>query len=304
MNPLFAFDGVRHMPAEALQPPLAVCPLCGGRNRRPVCCIQRDPDVTLMHCHTCHGASVSRMPVPAALAAFYAGFYHDAADEHVTFGNVDRFGRHLCRFFNDLAARASLRILDFGGGDGAIAASLGAHLARVGATRVEVLVVDYDAGLAPPRHPHVTLTRTDTLKTVAPQSMDIVLASGVLEHVPDPMTTARGLLARLNTGGGFYARTPHVLPYMRLSGTKAVDWFFPYPAHLHDLGQRFWTYAFAHVLEDSACRLSASRPAIVQASFAQYWKIALASHAMKAPWYVLGRHYPFVGGWEVVARRD
>ena len=50
--------------------------------------------------------------------------------------------------------------------------------------------------------------------------------------------------------------------------------------------------------------LYAARPAIVQVSFAQSWKVALLSHLAKAPWYLVGNRYPFVGGWEVVAQKD
>ena len=180
MNPLFAFDGVRHLADNQLLPMRMECPLCGGRDRQREFVIQQDPEVSLMGCRACHGASVSRMPSPEALAAFYAGFYAGAQGEHVTFGNVDRFGRHLFRYVRPLAARGALRILDYGGGDGAIAVNLADRLVGAGASGVEVLVVDFDAGLARPRHPGVRVERVDDAGFVAPASMDIVLASGVL----------------------------------------------------------------------------------------------------------------------------
>ena len=90
---------------------------------------------------------------------------------------------------------------------------------------------------------------------------------------------------------------------MQLRPRDAVARFFPYPAHLHDLGQAFWQYCFRHRLWGETCDLVASRPAIVQASFQEHGKIALASYLAKAPWYVLGPFYPYVGGWEFVVRR-
>lgn len=304
MNPLFAFDGVRHLEEDDLLAPLDACPLCGETDWRPAFAVQQKPDVSLMHCRTCCGASVSRMPAPAVLDVLYTDFYTGAVEEHVTFGNVNRFANHLYRYTRSLVERDALRILDYGGGDGAIAVGLADRMVDAGAARVEVIVADYDAGLATPRCPAVRVGRVDRIDEVARNSADVVLASGVLEHVPDPLGTARHLLERLKPGGFFYARTPHVLPFMYLSRAKAVERFFPFPAHLHDLGQHCWEWIFAQLLADSRCRLTASRPAIVQASFAQYGKIALASYLMKAPWYVLGRRYPFVGGWEVVARKE
>lgn len=50
--------------------------------------------------------------------------------------------------------------------------------------------------------------------------------------------------------------------------------------------------------------LTHSRPAIVQVSFRQHAAVALTSHFMKSPWYVLGKCYPLVGGWEVVVEKS
>ena len=303
MNPLFAFDGVRHLPEDALLPPLSRCPLCGSRAWHAAFTVQPSPEVTLNRCRNCGGASVSRMPAPTALDVFYADFYAETEGAQVTFGGVERFGRYLYRYVQRLALRDGVRILDFGGGDGAIAVALAERIVAGGASNVEVVVADFGDSLANPGSPGIRVRREASLESVEPGFAHVVLASGVLEHVPDPVGTARKLLERVDAGGLFYARTPHVLPFMQVIRHRAAERFFPFPAHLHDLGQTFWTYCFSNLLDGTGCRLVRSRPAIVQASFREHGRIALASYVMKAPWWLLGHYYPFVGGWEVVARR-
>lgn len=303
MNPLFPFNGTRHLGEADLLEPLAGCPLCGEEKPTVEFRLQQRPEVSLRSCRRCGGASVSRMPTEAALARLYATFYPEGDEVHVTFGNIDRFGEHLHRYFAHLRVRESLRILDFGGGDGSIALSLATQLRRAGVGAVRIMVVERIGSLAVPDDDAIAIGRIDGLDGCAPAAFDIVLASGVVEHVTEPIPLLRSLLSKLSDGGLFYARTPHVLPYMRLMRRGAVARFFPFPAHLHDMGQRFWEFAFAALLEGGGCGLIESRPAIVQVSFRQHWQVALASHVMKAPWRILGRAYPYVGGWEIVAEK-
>lgn len=303
MNPLFPFNGTRHLGEADLLEPLSTCPLCGEGSPTVEFCLQQNPEVSLRSCRRCRGASVSRMPTEVALSRLYATFYPEGGEVQVTFGNVDRFGRHLHRCFAHLSVRESLRILDFGGGDGSIALSLANQLRRSGVGAVRIVVVERIGNLAVPVDDAIAIGRVDGLDACAPAAFDIVLASGVVEHVTEPIPLVRSLLSKLGSGGLFYARTPHVLPYMRLVRRGAVARFFPFPAHLHDMGQRFWEFAFDALLEGSGCGLIESRPAIVQVSFRQHWRVALASHIMKAPWHLFGRAYPYVGGWEIVAEK-
>ncbi len=307
MNPLFPFNGTRHLSETELVQSKEACPLCGAERGKRVAWIQRAPDVALHQCATCHGASVNPMPTDDALAALYEVFYgdpsHGDGDAHVTFGNPDRFGKHLARHFAALLPRDYLEIMDFGGGDGAIAVSVARQLLAQGVDAAAITVVDYENALAPCDDKRISMSRADSLESIGEKDFDIVIASGVVEHVPDPTALVTALLSRLREGGCFYARTPHVLPFIKLTGKRGVKHFFPFPAHLHDLGQRFWEHFFAHQRVDSDCHLIASQPAIVQVSFAQHGPVALLSHLAKAPWYLLGSRYPFVGGWEVVAQK-
>lgn len=308
MNPLFPFNGTAHLTESQLLPPVPSCPLCGSSDQCAVHQIQVEPTVTLLSCGGCGGGSVSRMPTEEALDALYADFYrgesHQEEDPHVTFGNLNRFGAHLARVYGAVSPGGTVRILDFGGGDGSIAMNVAEKLRARGAGEVLVQLVDYGEAGYPQPGDGIVFQQADTLAALGDDEYDLVIASGVMEHVPNPQEVLEALFARLAVGGRFYARTPHVVPYMRLVGKRGADWFFPYPAHLHDMGARCWEHLVRRTGQEHDVTLMKSRPAIVQVSFVQNWKVALLSHLAKAPWYLLGNRYPFVGGWEVVVRKD
>ena len=307
MNPLFPFNGTAHLAESMLLPAEAACPLCGSTDRYVAHLIQDAPAVTLLTCIGCGGSSVSRMPTTEALDSLYAGFYagdaHQENAPHVTFGNLNRFGEHLARAYGPVSPGRPLRILDFGGGDGSIAVNVAEKLRARGAGDIFVQLVDYGEDGAPSADAQITFQRASDLEAVDGLPFDFIIASGVVEHVTDPRGVLEALFTRLAPGGRFYARTPYVAPYMRLVGTRGAAWFFPYPPHHHHMGSRCWENLVHHAGEGQDVSLITARPAIVQVSFAQDWKVALLSHLAKAPWYVLGNRYPFVGGWEVVVQK-
>jgi hypothetical protein len=87
-----------------------------------------------------------------------------------------------------------------------------------------------------------------------------------------------------------------LLPLLRAS-------LFSYPYHFHNMGQTFWESILTVLGLQSEFELLWSKPALVERSFRRHFLPALASHVLKAPWYVLGRLYGLIGGWEVFIRR-
>ena len=105
------------------------------------------------------------------------------------------------------------------------------------------------------------------------------------------------LFALIADGGYFYARTPYVVPLTRLMPRLDLT----YPGHVHDMGMDFWdkvTDAF-----DFPGVQIESRPSLVETSFTQAPARTFAAYALKAPARIV-RSWPFVGGWEVVLRRE
>lgn len=292
----------RHLAAGDLLDSTAACPICLDRGtRRPVLRLQAGPDVFLLRCGRCQGCSASRMPRPEYLQAYY-GSYYQGSDERVTFSGKDRFAAHLLRAMPARWAREHTRILDFGGGDGTLAVAVAARLLeRFPQGRCDITVVDRETP-ALSSDTRIRVTQRSSLRETA-ELHDMVLASAVLEHIPDLHPILRGLVERVGEGGLFYARTPYALPFARIF--PALD--LTYPAHVHDLGSGFWN-GFVDLFGLRA-RYLASRPSLVASSWRAQPLRALVAHSLKLPASLEAalspasrkrRLWHFVGGWEVL----
>jgi SAM-dependent methyltransferase len=134
---------------------------------------------------------------------------------------------------------------------------------------------------------------------------DLVIASAVIEHLPEPVEATRKLLLMLAPGGCLYARTPYVLPIFQILSRAGIPYDFTFPAHFHDLGPTFWANILKTLKLDSGeFVITDSRPSLVESIFADNFTRTLLSNIVKAPWWVFRNFYPFVGGWEaIIARR-
>jgi hypothetical protein len=91
-----------------------------------------------------------------------------------------------------------------------------------------------------------------------------------------------------------------IIKLLRLVGVK-VD--FTYPGHIHDLGQAFWEGYFKKE-QSNDFQILDSRPSMVETTLRKHFLRTIAAHAFKAPWYLLGKSYKYVGGWEVFVRKS
>jgi len=271
-----------------------------------VAVLQEEPDVALLHCRNCHAASASRMPRPEALEKYYSNYYN-GTEEKITSDTPDRLASHIVRYatpsMGNLTGR-DISILDFGGGDSSISTRVAHEKLDQGARRVNTALVDHDQSTMEGSADRIQITRPDELAQISGRSMDLVIASAVVEHIPEPREVLLQLLAALRSGGVFYARTPYVLPLSRIAKTINTKFDFTYPAHVHDLGSRFWNNVI-HILPlDGAYQVIRSTPSIVETSFSQHFLRTLAAHVLKMPGYVFKETYGLVGGWEVFIRCD
>ena len=236
-------------------------------------------------------------------------YYDHCERERITFHKPGRLARRIARAIpapaaipapgRDGSRGGDFRILDFGGGDGTIGVLTAQILAVHSRARVHVQVVDYVPG-RPARNGRVDVEFVADLGAVA-AGCDLVIASGVLEHVPSLDLVFPELAGKLRPGGHLYARTPYMLPFMRHAGMDMT-----YPGHVHDLGDDFWGMLarwFPVPLEPVV-----SRPSIVQSGLRDEPVPTLAAYALKLPARVesLWTRHPrakLYGGWEVVLRR-
>jgi SAM-dependent methyltransferase len=278
------------------------CPICLDKgDRTPEFLLQSDPDVHLLLCHTCKGASASRMPTDEALEKYYGSYYKD--DSKVTFHNIDRFANHIYQFIEgDIENTNELRILDYGGGDG----SLGIALAKKLKSRYQKIYIDlvdynveksFDDG-------QIIFNSYQDLKEIS-GTFNIILASAVLEHIPRLNQVMTKLYSMLSTSGFFYARTPYVVPFKKV--IRQLD--FTYPAHVHDLGPAFWN-TFSKSLHFN-WKIVVSRSSIVETQFGNAFFRTLLSYLFKSPSrleemfsgrVLLKPKWKYVGGWEILLK--
>ena len=285
----------RHLASSELGGWTRTCPICRSEApRRAVARLQSDPDVEMLACARCRACSASRMPAAEVLEAYYATYYA-GLERGVTFSDTVRFARHLVRLFPDRTFGRSIRILDYGGGDGSLSRSVAERLIGTGRTaHAAITVVDFATRQA--EWSDTIDIRFQTPAQPIDEAFDLVLASAILEHVPDLHPLLGRLYAAIAAGGLFYARTPYAVPLARLM--PRLDLAFP--AHVHDMGWPFWR-RFPDWSGWSVHSI-VSRPSPVAASLREDPLRALAAMAMKWPARI-ARCWPFAGGWEVLLRR-
>ncbi len=291
----------------------AACPICESvLPRKEFALIQKEPAIGLLKCKSCKAASVSRNPKPEVLDQYYAQYRYDGGQDNsqVTFQGASRFAKHLMKMLEkNITVGNSLRILDFGGGDGALAIALSKLFKNV---EIVITVVDYERVSSDQELPHNVSIRHIRELEKATDLNDIVLASAVMEHIPKPGKVFKDLVDRTKVGGCIYVRTPFIGPQMKLlhcidkllGSSLSTKRGFGFPAHMHDMGPAFWIQ-----VGDSLglpVKTIISQPSIPQLQLSTRFLRALASYAFKLPAYIevrLGHKIPwwgFSGGWEAV----
>jgi SAM-dependent methyltransferase len=281
------------------------CPIClSPAHREAVFRVQADPDVHLLACLNCGGFSASHMPMPQVLEEYYASYY-SGSDHEITFSEPTRFARHVVNSLPASVFSERVRILDYGGGDGSLAKAVAERLIGLGRTSgAEILVVDYASHTAVSTSQ--VLVRHQLPSAPIDDRYDLILASAILEHIPDLHALLRMLYSAIAPSGSFYARTPYVVPLLK----RFARLDFTYPAHVHDMGVTFWNQAphtFGWDLQ-----VVVSRPSVVANTVRKDPLRALAAIMLKMPAYLEGllsprgrttRFWHFVGGWEIVFQR-
>ena len=294
---------IRHLSEDQLLPETG-CPFCGSRSEREkVTVLQEAPDVFSLKCGSCHALSASRMPTQETLDAFYAQYYTHL-DAGVTIDAPKTFAKYIFTLCRQLHGKRQLRILDYGGGNGTMAYLLAQQFTRAGAESVHILVIESHLRVPVETQPSVSIRIDDSIPEGG-SPYDVVIASNVLDHIPEAGSVLRRLLEHMAPGGLLYARATYFEGLVRLAALFHAKLDLIYPEHVHDLGQFFWNGLFRHVFPDLAGNFSLlrSQPSKVETLFRVNPVRTLLAHMLKFPHRILGSCYTPVGGWEVLIHK-
>lgn len=294
-----------HLPEQDLLAPDPSCPFCASTERTPIAVLQEEPEVVLLHCRGCHASSASRMPKLEALTRYYENYYGEK-EEKITINTPTRIASHIYKHSKSVSGFSispEISILDYGGGDGTISMGIANSFLELGTKKVYIALVDYDQSLKEAAGTQISIVRPHDLSEISNQTMDLVIASAVIEHLPEPQPVLDKLFASMKIGGCFYARTPYVFPLMKLASALNTKFDFTYPAHVHDLGARYWNNITNQIPAGGRYQIIRSTPSLVETSFQQHFFRTLAAYILKVPGYLFKESYGLVGGWEVFIRR-
>lgn len=264
------------------------------------------PDIHFVKCKNCGAVTYDKQFSQAALDKMYSNYEYHSEDEvqSVTFYGSERFAKHISKYV-DFAEKDKVKILDFGGGDGALAYFTALQLKKRNPKMIiEILVVDYCNSLYKSDRSDGITMRHDFPLSKVEEEFDLIIASAIIEHLPKPAEEVKKLFTLLTGGGYIYFRTPYVYPLWRDLRRFGITYKTLYPQHIWDLGGGWYDGLVSYVkYEKEDIHLILSKPSIVEESFKINFWIALASYVLKAPWYICHK-WPYTGGWEAIYKKD
>jgi|GEM_PF-3883893 len=177
------------------------CPFCGSGFVKYIGTIHPSPDINIytdfltvigtvlsdrpstdnktFACNNCHIGYFNPQPTGKYLQAFYKSY--DLGDNRRKKTDHLRLANHIIKNLGNLSPGETVRILDFGGGDGAVAKCLGKCLLSSGfAKKIDISIVDFNT--IPDRSENsISQNSYETLDLIPPsEEFDIVIASAVL----------------------------------------------------------------------------------------------------------------------------
>ena len=296
-----------HVPEDSIGNELAGCPICGDSNSVAIFSIQENPTVELNKCASCKIAYASRLPLSNFLSSYYSTYYmgHNG-DANVTTDSVKRFANHISRVVLKKYARNPsevFKVLDYGGGDGSIGAKVAEIIGKKKSMSTSIDVFENESSID-------GLKKVEKCKYLFIESdlrgdYDLIIASGVLEHVKNPLDVLKMLLNLLAPGGIIYIRTPYVVPTHRLLSYFGLKQDFGYPAHFFDFSPQCWDkiLVLASDYKDSI-QIVHSGASPSEVGIMKKPVLALITLIFKLPTRFGFKHWPFCGGFEVLIGKN
>lgn len=285
------------------------CPICLSKNqRKKIFKNQRSPDIYFLKCFHCYGVSASNMPKKTVLEDFYNTYYQNTNNEKlITFDSIKKFSFHILKYIDikEYENIPYISILDFGGGDGSLSISLAKEINKKHPKlKIDILIVDY-IKKEDYTQDNIEVKYSNNLHSLI-RKYNIILASAIIEHIPDLNPILTQLNKLLKENGYFYARTPYVIPFVKLKLPVNIT----YPGHVHDLGYDFWNnYNKTFNLSWS---IIISQTSIVETDFNKHFFRTLIAYILKLPnkielFFNKNKKkiiWNYIGGWEIVLKNN
>jgi 2-polyprenyl-3-methyl-5-hydroxy-6-metoxy-1,4-benzoquinol methylase len=277
------------------------CALCGSNNIKKIECIENEPEVNYFFCKDCQVNFTDKQLTVKSTKDLYLNYF----DNHQLKTGIESslLGEHLYNFFKHKNfSSKSLKILDFGGGDGSIVKYFANQLETKNDFNNTILDV-FDVYECEKKLDGVNYLSTES--DIEINKYDIIIASAVLEHLNSPLSNLQLLFNALKKNGYFYARTPYRLPLRflisKISGKK-IGMQFPW--HLFDMGRPFWNHLPSLIYSKFGLevKIELSQPSLVQSPYKENRKKFIFAKLLKMPGYVF-KNWNYVGGWEVFIKK-
>jgi 2-polyprenyl-3-methyl-5-hydroxy-6-metoxy-1,4-benzoquinol methylase len=208
------------------------CLLCGGTRFTPRFA---HSGYTVQTCGDCGLTQLFPPPDDATIAGLYGADYYDSESGRGYAGYAAQEVEHQATFRDDLRRIQSffpetrkLRILDVGCGPGAfLSVALEAGHDAIGIDIIPSVVEQAQRRFAERVH----LARVADVPQFTPEPFDVVYASHVIEHIPDPIAFTEACASLLRDDGLVVFVTPNIRSWLaRLSGRRWVS--FKIPEHV------------------------------------------------------------------------
>jgi ubiquinone/menaquinone biosynthesis C-methylase UbiE len=278
------------------------CKFCSSASLKNIICFNQDPEINLMECEDCFAVSASRIPKENIIKELYKNYYKN--DHHnITMDLPEKFSKHIFNMMSkDILNNKSIKILDFGGGDGAISLKLAELFVKNGVENVEISLVDHIDNFNKTDFKDIKINKFYKLSDIQSTNFNVIIASAIIEHLEEPAYHLALLFSFLKKNGFIYFRSPYILPLYLFLKKFGLNLDLQYPTHLHDLGFKFWNN-LKEWIKNVELDLIVSQPSFVQTSFKNSFLKTLIAYFFKLPWYIFKNKYKLVGGWEVLYRK-
>jgi SAM-dependent methyltransferase len=276
------------------------CPNCNLEiNNNNKVLVQSNPIVSMFKCNKCFLAFTNFFPSEEFLEKLYKPKQYKS---HLT-TNIIKTKELAIKIEKKIQInKKKITILDFGGGNGKLALELIA-LFKKRNIEAEGLVVDLYKNFD-----DVSLQFLNTNEFINNNcKFDLVLASAVLEHLPNFIEVKKKLINSVEQGGYFYARTPWDFDLSKLTKFYKVKW----PRHLYDIGGDYWNNYFE---ENKNLKIvfSETSPIEIEKKFFIHYYLAFILKSISKLEIRLKKLFnskssliwKLVGGWEVLIKKD